>query len=104
MAEHSEKSLVVRLQEYLKSRLRPDIWSTWFECLSFRLLDVGAGKLLMLEAPDQFIRDFLHDNYEAFLRDEALPAVLDKGETAPRVAVVVATPAAGGTGTTEDAP
>jgi len=63
--------LWARVDEFLRSRLRPDLYQRWFAPLRPLALD---GDRLDLAAPDKFHRDFVDDNYRAWL-DELLPGV-----------------------------
>jgi len=63
--------LWTRVDELLRSRLRPDLYQRWFAPL--RPLAVDADRL-DLAAPDKFHRDFVDDNYATWL-DELLPGV-----------------------------
>jgi chromosomal replication initiator protein len=61
-----------RLDEYLRGRLRPDLYQRWFAPL--RPVVVEAGRL-QVSAPDRFHRDFIDDNYRAWF-EEFVPSVL----------------------------
>jgi chromosomal replication initiator protein len=61
-----------RLDAYLQSRLREDLYARWFAPLRPVALD---GDRLEIAAPDRFHRDFVDDNYRAWF-DEFVPGVL----------------------------
>ncbi len=61
-----------RLDEYLRGRLRPDLYQRWFAPL--RPVAVEAGRL-HVSAPDRFHRDFVDDNYRTWF-EEFVPSVL----------------------------
>lgn len=77
-----------RIDAYLRSRLRPDLYDRWFAPL--RPLALGDGRL-EIAAPDRFHRDFVEDNYRAFF-EEFLPNLL--GKALPVAFVVDSTPRA----------
>jgi chromosomal replication initiator protein len=61
-----------RIDEYLRSRLRPDLYQRWFAPLR----PVGSeGDRLDIAAPDKFHRDFVDDNYREWL-EKTLPDVV----------------------------
>ncbi len=62
----------LRLDEYLRGRLRPDLYRRWFAPL--RPVAVEAGRL-HVSAPDRFHRDFVDDNYRTWF-EEFVPSVL----------------------------
>jgi chromosomal replication initiator protein len=66
-----------RVDRYLRSRLRPDLYERWFAPL--RPLALVDGQL-RIAAPDRFHRDFVDDNYRGFF-EEFLPGLL--GEAVP---------------------
>jgi chromosomal replication initiator protein len=61
-----------RLDDFLRSRLNPDLYGRWFAPL--RLHD-RAGDRIEIAAPDRFHRDFIDDNYRSWF-EEFLPLVL----------------------------
>ncbi len=61
-----------RLDQYLRGRLRPDLYQRWFAPL--RPVVVEAGRL-QVSAPDRFHRDFVDDNYRGWF-EEFVPSVL----------------------------
>jgi chromosomal replication initiator protein len=61
-----------RLDEYLRSRLRDDLYRRWFAPLKPLAIE---GDRLEIAAPDRFHRDFVDDNYRAWF-DEFVPGVL----------------------------
>ncbi len=61
-----------RLDQYLRSRLRPDLYRRWFAPLRAVLVEAGR---LQVSAPDRFHRDFVDDNYRAWF-EEFVPSVL----------------------------
>ena len=71
-----------RVDGYLRSRLRPDLYERWFAPLRASAIDDGR---LHVAAPDTFHRDFVDDNYRPWF-EEFLPAVTG---TALRVVFVV---------------
>ena len=71
-----------KLDDYLRSRLRDDLYRRWFAPLRPRAID---GDRLEIAAPDRFHRDFVDDNYRAWF-DEFVPSVLG---TALRIRFVV---------------
>jgi chromosomal replication initiator protein len=86
-----------RLDEYLRNRLRDDLYRRWFAPL--RPLAV-EGDRLEIAAPDRFHRDFVDDNYRAWF-DEFVPGVLGVPlrirfvvDDAPRLTPVPVPPAA----------
>jgi chromosomal replication initiator protein len=60
-----------RVDAYLRSRLRPDLYARWFEPLRPSTVDDGR---LHVAAPDKFHRDFVEDNYRPWF-EEFLPQV-----------------------------
>jgi chromosomal replication initiator protein len=60
-----------RVDSYLRSRLRPDLYDRWFAPLRASAIDDGR---LHVAAPDKFHRDFVDDNYRPWF-EEFLPAV-----------------------------
>jgi chromosomal replication initiator protein len=60
-----------RVDGYLRSRLRPDLYERWFAPLRASAIDDGR---LHVAAPDKFHRDFVDDNYRPWF-EEFLPAV-----------------------------
>ena len=71
-----------RVDGYLRSRLRPDLYERWFAPLRATAIDDGR---LHVAAPDKFHRDFVDDNYRPWF-EEFLPAVTG---TSLRVVFVV---------------
>jgi len=63
-----------RIDEYLRSRLRPDLYDRWFSALRPLSLD---GDQLELAAPSKFHRDFVDDNYREWF-EEFLPPLLGR--------------------------
>ena len=61
-----------RVDGYLRSRLRPDLYERWFAPLRASAIDDGR---LHVAAPDKFHRDFVDDNYRPWF-EEFLPAVV----------------------------
>jgi chromosomal replication initiator protein len=61
-----------RVDEFLRSRLNPDLYGRWFAPLR---LFARAGDRLEIAAPDRFHRDFIDDNYRGWF-EEFLPFVL----------------------------
>ncbi len=60
-----------RVDGYLRSRLRQDLYERWFAPLRASAIDDGR---LHVAAPDKFHRDFVDDNYRPWF-EEFLPAV-----------------------------
>jgi chromosomal replication initiator protein len=60
-----------RVDGYLRSRLRPDLYERWFLPLRATAIDDGR---LHVAAPDKFHRDFVDDNYRPWF-EEFLPTV-----------------------------
>ncbi len=60
-----------RVDGYLRSRLRPDLYERWFSPLRASAIDDGR---LHVAAPDKFHRDFVDDNYRPWF-EEFLPTV-----------------------------
>lgn len=75
------------LRRELEKRLRPDLFSRWFGSLVFRV----AGDELLLEAPDEFQRAFVADNYR-----EDVQALLSRLNHPHHVRVVLAARRAAG--------
>jgi chromosomal replication initiator protein len=75
-----------RIDAFLRSRLRADLYDRWFSPL--RLVSIDGGRL-QIAAPDRFHRDFVEDNYRAFF-EEFIPGVV--GEPMPITFVVDASP------------
>ncbi|HEX9051841.1 MAG TPA: chromosomal replication initiator protein DnaA [Anaeromyxobacter sp.] len=65
------EDLWLRVDAYLRSRLRHDPYERWFAPLRAASLDGGR---LQIAAPDRFHRDFVEDNYRGFF-EEFLPGV-----------------------------
>jgi len=61
-----------RIDEYLRSRLREDLYRRWFAPLRPVALE---GERLQVAAPDAFHRDFVDDNYRDWF-DEFVPTLL----------------------------
>ncbi|HET6411179.1 MAG TPA: chromosomal replication initiator protein DnaA [Anaeromyxobacter sp.] len=61
-----------RVDSFLRTRLRPDLYDRWFAPL--RPISVGEGRL-QIGAPDKFHRDFVEDNYRAWF-EEFVPEIL----------------------------
>src|SRR5512141_2196293 len=61
-----------RIDSFLRSRLRPDLYDRWFSPL--RPISLGDGRL-QIGAPDKFHRDFVEDNYRTWF-EEFVPEVL----------------------------
>jgi chromosomal replication initiator protein len=61
-----------RIDAFLRSRLRNDLYGRWFAPL--RPISVEDGRL-QIGAPDKFHRDFVEDNYRAWF-EEFIPEVL----------------------------
>ena len=61
-----------RIDTFLRSRLRPDLYERWFSPLRPVSLDSNR---LHVAAPDRFHRDFVEDNYRAFF-DDFIPTVV----------------------------
>ena len=61
-----------RIDEYLRSRLREDLYRRWFAPLRVVGLD---GDRLQVGAPDPFHRDFVDDNYRDWF-DEFVPGLV----------------------------
>jgi chromosomal replication initiator protein len=74
---HPIDDLWGRIDGYLRSRLRPDLYDRWFAPL--RPISLGDGTL-QIAAPDRFHRDFVEDNYRGFF-EEFLPGLV--GEHVP---------------------
>ncbi len=60
-----------RIDGFLRSRLRPDLYDRWFAPL--RLVSFEEDRLV-IAAPDRFHRDFVEDNYRAFF-EEFVPSI-----------------------------
>jgi chromosomal replication initiator protein len=78
--------LWLRMDTFLRARLRPDLYDRWFAPL--RLVSMEGGRL-QIAAPDLFHRDFVEDNYRAFF-EEFVPGLV--GGPMPIVFVVDAAP------------
>jgi chromosomal replication initiator protein len=63
-----------RIDEYLRVRLRPDLYARWFAPLRPLSLD---GERLDIAAPTKFHRDFMDDNYRAWF-EEFLPGIVGR--------------------------
>jgi chromosomal replication initiator protein len=61
-----------RVDSFLRTRLRPDLYDRWFAPL--RPISVADGSL-QIGAPDKFHRDFVEDNYRAWF-EEFIPELL----------------------------
>jgi chromosomal replication initiator protein len=61
-----------RVDSFLRTRLRPDLYERWFAPL--RPISVGDGRL-QIGAPDKFHRDFVEDNYRGWF-EEFVPEIL----------------------------
>jgi chromosomal replication initiator protein len=61
-----------RIDRYLRSRLRSDLYDRWFAPLRPVSLDGGR---LQIAAPDKFHRDFVDDNYRAWF-EEFVPGLV----------------------------
>ena len=61
-----------RIDAFLRSRLRPDLYARWFAPL--RPISVDEGRL-QIGAPDKFHRDFVEDNYRTWF-EEFIPEQL----------------------------
>jgi len=61
-----------RVDSFLRTRLRPDLYDRWFAPL--RPISVGDGRL-QIGAPDKFHRDFVEDNYRTWF-EEFVPEIL----------------------------
>jgi chromosomal replication initiator protein len=61
-----------RIDAFLRTRLRPDLYERWFAPL--RPISVNDGSL-QIGAPDKFHRDFVEDNYRAWF-EEFVPELL----------------------------
>jgi chromosomal replication initiator protein len=61
-----------RVDSFLRTRLRPDLYERWFAPL--RPISVADGRL-QIGAPDRFHRDFVEDNYRAWF-EEFVPELL----------------------------
>jgi chromosomal replication initiator protein len=61
-----------RIDRYLRSRLRGDLYDRWFAPLRPVSLDGGR---LQIAAPDKFHRDFVDDNYRAWF-EEFVPGLV----------------------------
>src|SRR5512136_1532142 len=61
-----------RIDEYLRGRLRDDLYRRWFAPLRPLGLD---GDRLLVGAPDPFHRDFVDDNYRDWF-DDFVPALV----------------------------
>jgi chromosomal replication initiator protein len=64
-----------RIDEFLRARLRPDLYARWFAPLRPVALDADR---LELAAPDKFHRDFVDDNYRAWLEEEIVPGIVGR--------------------------
>jgi len=65
------KELWARIDEFLRARLRPDLYDRWFAPLRPLALD---RERLDVAAPDKFHRDFVDDNYRSWL-EEIVPGL-----------------------------
>ena len=81
-----------RIEDHLRTRLRPDLFERWFAPLRPARME---GDALEVAAPDKFHRDFVDDNYGAFFQEfvEGLVGrrmvvrfVVDTGRPLPRAA------------------
>src|SRR5512138_45340 len=61
-----------RVDTFLRTRLRPDLYDRWFAPLP--PISVGDGRL-QIGAPDKFHRDFVEDNYRGWF-EEFVPELL----------------------------
>jgi chromosomal replication initiator protein len=61
-----------RIDTFLRTRLRPDLYDRWFAPL--RPISLGDGRF-QIGAPDRFHRDFVEDNYRTWF-EEFVPEVL----------------------------
>jgi len=61
-----------RVDSFLRTRLRPDLYDRWFAPL--RPISVGDGQL-RIGAPDRFHKDFVEDNYRTWF-EEFVPEIL----------------------------
>src|SRR5512147_3192874 len=61
-----------RVDSFLRTRLRADLYDRWFAPL--RPISVADGSL-QIGAPDKFHRDFVEDNYRAWF-EEFIPELL----------------------------
>src|SRR5512137_1411008 len=61
-----------RIDEFLRGRLREDLYRRWFAPLRPLGLD---GDRLLVGAPDPFHRDFVDDNYRDWF-DDFVPALV----------------------------
>src|SRR5512136_3362507 len=94
------QELWTRIDEYLRGRLREDLYRRWFAPLRALGLD---GDWLQVGAPDPFHRDFVDDNYRDWF-DEFVPGlvgsplrtqfVVDPSPRAPRPSPPEESPAA----------
>jgi chromosomal replication initiator protein len=64
-----------RIDEFLRARLRPDLYARWFAPLRPLGLE---GDRLDVAAPDKFHRDFVDDNYRAWLEEEIVPGIMGR--------------------------
>jgi chromosomal replication initiator protein len=87
--QHAQSDdLWTRIDGYLRTRLRADLYDRWFAPLRAVLLADGQ---LHIAAPDRFHRDFVDDNYRGFF-EEFLPGLL--GRAVPVTFVVDEAPRA----------
>jgi chromosomal replication initiator protein len=71
-APSSAEAEWVRLDQYLRGRLREDLYQRWFAPLRPVALEGGRFKI---SAPDRFHRDFIDDNYRDWF-EQFMPEVL----------------------------
>jgi chromosomal replication initiator protein len=79
-----------RIDTFLRSRLRPDLYDRWFAPL--RPVGLESDRL-QIGAPDPFHRDFVEDNYRSFFED-FVPGVLGEPLTISFVVDQAARPSA----------
>ena len=64
-----------RIDDFLRGRLRPDLYARWFAPL--RPLSLESDRL-DVAAPDKFHRDFVDDNYRQWLEEEIIPSIVGR--------------------------
>src|SRR5689334_2759641 len=74
IASESVAEYWVRVNSYLQSRLRPDLYQRWFAPLHPIALE---GDRFRVAAPDKFHRDFIEDNYRSWF-DEFIPNIVGR--------------------------
>jgi hypothetical protein len=73
------------LREWADSRWKPSPWDGWFEpMMCAEITKDGAGRVVYLEAPTKFIKDYFNQHFASWVED-----FLGKGGTETRLQVEV---------------